>query len=927
MLVSLNSINAEDVTDNSTSPSNNIESIDVTVNYEYKSDINQIHPDFYISNNGVNIKFNESNINNVFKLKFLNGSSDMYNVTVMSAGYITQSKLINITNINTLNFDLKATAAYKLGRDVTAEADKKLNFNGADDILVVTTAGLTKLDGKTSEDAVEGILNYGHNIKYSNVYMLRDTAVGPIDFAFIVKKGNALTAIIFENGSRKYSYLGTISENMTREQWNNYFKSLKNNKENAWAFASLANGWAAGVSQEILQEAAFHGHICEGTLGGYSMVKAILAYYPPIQETSTAGATALDKTSYKVVGVPGGSDDDAFLFFFDATIGKTSYVGVNSTVNDNMVGIIRWDGARNRGDLIIVSLDSDKVKALFKKETGINPNAGSLEELKYNTWWINKINTDPTGLVDFLYEFTNLTAEQYYYIVGTAVNVKDEYGDDVEPVNAHGLDMDYILSLNLPKATRAIPGNNTVGNLTNDEIKQIGKDAANKALEIIKSELGIDISKDDVDFAVLTSAGYTFLNGQDTTPARDGLYEVLGTSVFSKDLLSIHRPLWKPLWFAFVIREPNSDILNAIYLRYNANGTFFVGEYNGSNVADIGINTLNNSKKSSDLQKTFIPDGNWFNIQTIANAWFFNPNFDQIATILYHNHICPGVQPGFFISDYIHNNLTLNENESYTYIASSIYCKDDSLTYLLGLSPGLGNYYVQKLTDTTSDAIEGGKDEGVLIIWDNKLNIGRAIIISYKGAGIDTSKYATSEAKRFAQIKAYIDLYKGNKNPNVLSNVNINTDQERWITQEQFDLIKKGVFEDNLNTLTYLKSLDPITKEELLEKINGNKEPNNPNNPNHSNNGVVSNSSSHVQSSSNSASSSSSVGLSNVAKSTADTSQAEAASDDGESKGYEISKKTANKSIDSNNLIYAIAIILILGVLGGIGYLKYKKED
>ena len=34
-------------------------------------------------------------------------------------------------------------------------------------------------------------------IKYSNVLMLRDTAVNPIDFAFIVKRGNELKAVIF----------------------------------------------------------------------------------------------------------------------------------------------------------------------------------------------------------------------------------------------------------------------------------------------------------------------------------------------------------------------------------------------------------------------------------------------------------------------------------------------------------------------------------------------------------------------------------------------------------------------------------------------------------------------------------------------------------------------------------------------------------
>ncbi|WP_413862310.1 FmdE family protein, partial [Methanobrevibacter sp. UBA417] len=91
-------------------------------------------------------------------------------------------------------------------------------------------------------------------------------------------------------------------------------------------------------------------------------------------------------------------------------------------------------------------------------------------------------------------------------------------------------------------------------------------------------------------------------------------------------------------------------------------------------------------------------DGNWFNIQSLTNAWAGDLAFDQLVTFLFHGHACPGVQPGFFMTDYIQSNYPLNENESYFYIASSIYCKDDSLEYLLGISPGLGNYMDQRLT-------------------------------------------------------------------------------------------------------------------------------------------------------------------------------------------------------------------------------------
>lgn len=97
-----------------------------------------------------------------------------------------------------------------------------------------------------------------------------------------------------------------------------------------------------------------------------------------------------------------------------------------------------------------------------------------------------------------------------------------------------------------------------------------------------------------------------------------------------KNLLQYHQALWKPLWFTFILRNPNSDVLYSVYLRYNPDGTWFVGELNGSNVVDIGIETLNSSAKVKAIQKTFMPDQNWNSIQSIANAWKSNPKFCQI---------------------------------------------------------------------------------------------------------------------------------------------------------------------------------------------------------------------------------------------------------------------------------------------------------
>ncbi len=276
--------------------------IGVKVGYEYSSD-NSINPEITVKdNNGTKIAYNKTYdmAFQGYKLSFLypgavNGTK--FNVTVAASGYTTQTKEVGVffdpNNDSDPNlygsstFNMMATANYKLGREVTSKADQILNFSSADSVLAITTAGVPKLNGVTSEDCIEGILNAG-NGKFSygknNVLMLRQTAVDPVDFAFITKKGTNLQVVVFRNGSTTPVYTGTISENMTKAQWNTFVQKVTS--ENGFSFASLANAWAAGAPADVLREAAFHGHVCEGTLGGYTITKALLQYYPPKQATS-----------------------------------------------------------------------------------------------------------------------------------------------------------------------------------------------------------------------------------------------------------------------------------------------------------------------------------------------------------------------------------------------------------------------------------------------------------------------------------------------------------------------------------------------------------------------------------------------------------------------------------------------------------------
>ena len=912
--------------------------VNVDVNYEFTNDNGKITPTFNIVNNTV--KSQDYDTANKYYNVLINSTvSDKVNISVSAPGYITQYMIVDVNSKSPITVDMMASESYKLGYEITATADSLLDFKNADEVLAITTAGVPKLNGQTSEAAIDGILNYATGyISYGrgNILMLRQTAVDPIDFCFVVKKGNELNAAIFTNGNKKEVYLGTISENMTTSQWNALYKAVGG--ENAFSFASLANGWYDGVTFDVLQEAAFHGHICEGTLGGYTITKALLQYYPPIQETGNGKQSPGDITSYKVLGIPGDSANDAVIFFLDATSGKTSYVGFNTTstgATEKMIGFIRWNGQTNKGTIIVMEYDSDANKALFEKETGITGD-GSLEQLKYNTWWINRIYNDPASLVNVLIEKEGLTKEQYLYLVGVADDDEDEDGHVINATNSHGLDYAYIQSLDLPNAVRDNAIANK-GSLTYDDFKSIGQKAASTAKSIYENELGVKIYKDMPNLMVMTSAGYVMINEQSTEACWDGLFEELGSRLSRKTLLPDHKAIWTPLWFNFVLNLDDGSLMS-IYMRYNEDGTFYIGEYNGTNVYNINMTTLNNSDISGGISKEAYIDGNYFSIQSISNAWSAGPAFDQIMSFLFHNHACPGVQPGFFMVDYIHENFPLNENQSYIYIANEQYCKDDSLEYILDVSPGLGNYFVQKLT---SDEYKGSDDfdeEGILIIWDSANNIGQAVSLSYQWPSPDLSAYATSESKRAAQIQAFIDLYNGRENPIVTENYHkVGHSDSRWITQDQLDTILSG---GEGSSLKYLRSLEDISKEDLLKQIaesnnqNSNSESNSTNSNTNTNTNSNTNSNNQaIPSRATTQGSSSRVGVSSNPVSTSasaseDTSSESLSDDDSsdDAKSYEIDKKPSVTKSSSNNLIYAVIGALIIGVLFGLGYMRTKKE-
>ncbi|WP_370005698.1 FmdE family protein [Methanothermobacter sp. KEPCO 2] len=825
--------------------------VGVDVKYEFADDNPRINPDincitdangskinftktFDPAANRTKIIFNYQNVTNTTKFRIkvtAPGYRDLVHEFTLSTN---PANPLDTKYYALLSLKMNATDAYKLGREITRRADQILNFSKGN-VLVITTAGIVKYRNDTTEDVIEGILNQaGGRVTYGkgNLLVIRKSPVDPLDTFFILQRGSTLVGVYFKNASTSPVVIKTVNgkpvytidllKNMTEANWNLLVSKYGNY---AFPVASLSNAWMQGAPSDLLRAAAFHGHMCLGTISGYAMSLTLLKYYPPVMDFTNPGSPG-EITSYVTVGVPGDSDDDSLLMFLDTTPGKGgSYSGFNTTAtgaDTNLVGFIRWNPNTLKGDLIVMKFDKEALRKQFQQQTG------KKTELEFNAWLISRVKQDPTSLVTIVRELKGLNVTHYYYLLGSesGANVTDRVNNityQIPPQVAHGLDMAYIDSLGLPNATRE-NSTFTWGNLTYEQIRKIGADAANLAKQLFLTEKGINLEKDDRDLVVLTSAGYSRVNGQDMSAAWDGVFDVLGSRLSRATLLPVHRPLWKPLWFTFVLRGYDGVTMDAVYIYYDPTTGQLIASNasDGKFVNDIGPRTLNSTQLSNKVSKVFAKDG-WFNIQSIANAWRNDPPYDQILTFLFHDHACPGVSPGYLITEYIFKNYPLKENENYIYLGNTIYCKDDAIVYRLGVSPGQGTYFNLRVpgsdNDPENEYAYGGNIEGILVIWDSKNKVGKAVVLDFKWPTFDVSDCVTSDAKREKQIAGFISLYKGETPSYMISGPVVTYDAERYITESELQMILSGA---GGQPIAYVKGLPANrTLEDLIPVNNG----------------------------------------------------------------------------------------------------------
>ena len=234
------------------------------------------------------------------------------------------------------------------------------------------------------------------------------------------------------------------------------------------------------------------------------------------------------------------------------------------------------------------------------------------------------------------------------------------------------------------------------------------------AVQGAMNELGV--TNETPGICVLTDAGYVKVDGETTQGCIATLRKETGCSIGDGNLLTIHRSIDKPLWFAIFDNE-TKDCVYTVY----KNGAFTATEIN---IAEENVTT---SDGWNAMKAALGSDA--FTIVVVANAWGCGAPYDFLKCTEFHNHLCPGLSSGYLITGYVRENYPLGAGESYTWIGCPNWCKEDAIQVLLDLTPGKKSLIAKQRSGELF--VKEKPLAGILIIWNDTAKSGRGVAFQY----------------------------------------------------------------------------------------------------------------------------------------------------------------------------------------------------
>ena len=300
----------------------------------------------------------------------------------------------------------------QLGGEVIQAAFSSLRFSRvtADKIACLTNAGYVQHEGKSTLVILDVLQDQaGISLGRGNLLPMYSGPGQPLWFAFVYKKSPhelMLTYVTPKGEGTEASK--PVNIYVHRHQSFAPFTELL--REKALPVITLANGWADGMPEDLLQGALYHDQFCRGVLTGYFTARFIQKHFSVVSmangwdnlspEDLLQGTLSHDHfcsgavtgyltarfildmfplskgEQYTYIGAPGWCRDDYLLHYLDLTPGERGYYLMppakpwlkTEQKDDNDGIIIRFNSEENTGQA--AALRFNRHENAFRKFIG-----------------------------------------------------------------------------------------------------------------------------------------------------------------------------------------------------------------------------------------------------------------------------------------------------------------------------------------------------------------------------------------------------------------------------------------------------------------------------------------------------------------------------------------------------------------------------
>ncbi len=281
----------------------------------------------------------------------------------------------------------------------------------------------------------------------------------------------------------------------------------------------------------------------------------------------------------------------------------------------------------------------------------------------------------------------------------------------------------------------------------------MGQASASVIDDVLEKAKEVGYYKGNTDVLVMTNLGYS----KGSEVYMNEFFEKSGVK-FDKNIVFVHSPYYKPLWFAFFNRTTG----DCMYVEVKD------GRIVRTSKENIEANRLMSNPEDWDKKmRRKVFDGNEFSIITIANVWAKGCPYDLLRCAEFHNHICPGLVSGYLIVKFLEKELPLKRGEYYQILAVPPWCKDDCFQVLFDSTVGKRRMYAKALSEDQIDLLpkEYKNIAGIYVAWNRSAGKGRAVILTFdwnkacEMAGVNRSDFKKFNTYHWWLARLKLDLF------------------------------------------------------------------------------------------------------------------------------------------------------------------------